>query len=65
MQELQSWVNAVAYGPPTGPSAWDGYAAAAVSQACVDSLRTGRAVDVPLEPRPELYADPRPLAGQT
>ena len=35
--ELQAWVD----GTP-GPSAWDGYAAAAVAEAAVQSLETGR-----------------------
>jgi myo-inositol 2-dehydrogenase/D-chiro-inositol 1-dehydrogenase len=52
--ELQAWVDAG--GEPTGPDAWDGYAAAAVCEATVESLRTGRAVDVALGARPELYA---------
>jgi myo-inositol 2-dehydrogenase/D-chiro-inositol 1-dehydrogenase len=51
-RELQAWVA----GAAGGPDAWDGYAAAAVSEACVESLRTGRTVDVALEPRPALYA---------
>ena len=41
--ELQDWVNAVSRGEPTGPTAWDGYAAAAVSEAAVVSLREGGA----------------------
>jgi myo-inositol 2-dehydrogenase/D-chiro-inositol 1-dehydrogenase len=60
IHELQSWVGAIAAGRPSGASAWDGYAAAVVSEACLDSLATGRAVTVRLETRPELYAD----AGQ-
>ena len=31
---------------PSGPSAWDGYAAAAVCEAAVASLESGRPVDV-------------------
>ena len=41
--ELQAWAD----GTP-GPSARDGYAAAAVAEAAVQSLETGRPVDVPL-----------------
>jgi myo-inositol 2-dehydrogenase/D-chiro-inositol 1-dehydrogenase len=44
-RELQSWVD----GGPTGSDAWDGYAAAAVCEAAVESLHSGRTVDVHLE----------------
>ena len=40
--ELQEWVDAVAAGRgATGPSSWDGYAAAVVSDAAVEALRSG------------------------
>jgi myo-inositol 2-dehydrogenase / D-chiro-inositol 1-dehydrogenase len=49
LQELQTWVTALAAGgEPTGPAAWDGYAASAVAEAAVESLRTGAPVDVEL-----------------
>ncbi|RDH80078.1 inositol 2-dehydrogenase [Mycolicibacterium moriokaense] len=49
--ELQRWVDAVLAGGETGnyvdgPDAWDGYAAAAVCEAGVESLHTGKAVEV-------------------
>jgi myo-inositol 2-dehydrogenase / D-chiro-inositol 1-dehydrogenase len=45
--EVQTWVNAVRSGVNVdGPGAWDGYAAAAVCEAGVESLATGRPVDV-------------------
>jgi myo-inositol 2-dehydrogenase / D-chiro-inositol 1-dehydrogenase len=45
--EVQTWVNAVRSGVNVdGPAAWDGYAAAAVCEAGVESLATGRPVDV-------------------
>jgi myo-inositol 2-dehydrogenase / D-chiro-inositol 1-dehydrogenase len=54
--QFQSWTDAVrARGGPAGPSAWDGYAAAAVVDACVESLRSGRRAEVRLADRPELY----------
>jgi len=55
-RELQQWVDAVLAGSPTGPSAWDGHRATVTAAACVESLRTGRTVAVPAEPRPALYA---------
>lgn len=49
--ELQRWVHAVSAGGATGnyvdgPSAWDGYAAAAVCEAGVQSLHTGLPTEV-------------------
>ncbi len=49
LNELQAWVAAIARGEePSGPSAWDGYAAAAVCEAAVASLERGGPVDVVL-----------------
>ncbi len=53
--ELQDWVDSVAAGAPTGPSAWDGYAATVVADACLEALRTGERVPVSLGHRPALY----------
>jgi myo-inositol 2-dehydrogenase/D-chiro-inositol 1-dehydrogenase len=53
--ELTDWVDAVADGGPRGPTAWDGYAASAVADACLESLASGRTVDVRLAERPALY----------
>jgi myo-inositol 2-dehydrogenase / D-chiro-inositol 1-dehydrogenase len=54
--ELQEWVDAVAGAGDLGPSSWDGYAAAAVSDAALEALRTGTRVPVALADRPDLYA---------
>jgi myo-inositol 2-dehydrogenase/D-chiro-inositol 1-dehydrogenase len=54
--ELQEWVNAVAAGGSTGPSSWDGYAAAVVTDACVEAFRTGQKVQVSLPDKPALYS---------
>ncbi len=40
--ELRAWIA----GKPGGPTAWDGYAATAVAEAAVASLRTGQTVRV-------------------
>jgi myo-inositol 2-dehydrogenase / D-chiro-inositol 1-dehydrogenase len=54
--ELQEWVHALSGGgQPLGPSAWDGYAAAVVSDAAVEALRTGGRVEVALAEKPKLY----------
>ena len=52
--ELQEWADSLA-GPPVGPTAWDGYAAAVVSDAAVTALRTGERVPVTMTPKPALY----------
>lgn len=50
--EVQRWVDAVSSGTNVdGPTAWDGYAAAAVCEAGVRSLETGEEVAVPLAER--------------
>jgi myo-inositol 2-dehydrogenase / D-chiro-inositol 1-dehydrogenase len=54
--ELQEWLNAVAAGTSAGPAAWDGYAAAAVTDAALEALRTGQRVPVTMAERPEFYA---------
>jgi myo-inositol 2-dehydrogenase/D-chiro-inositol 1-dehydrogenase len=54
--ELQEWLNAVAAGSAVGPSSWDGYAAAAVTDAALEALRTGQRTAVSMPERPEFYA---------
>ena len=58
--ELQEWVDALASSAgPTGPSSWDGYAAAVISDAAVEALRSGRRAAVELRDKPDLYAKER------
>ncbi|MEU5317269.1 Gfo/Idh/MocA family oxidoreductase [Streptomyces sp. NPDC021056] len=54
-RELQVWVDATRRGEVTGPSTWDGYAAAAVCEAGVRALNEGGRVQVELVERPPLY----------
>jgi myo-inositol 2-dehydrogenase/D-chiro-inositol 1-dehydrogenase len=54
-RELEALVRAVAAGPDHGPSAWDGYAANAVADACLESLASGAPASVGLVERPPLY----------
>ncbi|MEU9154841.1 Gfo/Idh/MocA family oxidoreductase [Streptomyces sp. NPDC048417] len=54
-REVQAWADATRRGETTGPSVWDGYAAAAVCEAGVLSQREGRRVRVELIERPALY----------
>jgi myo-inositol 2-dehydrogenase/D-chiro-inositol 1-dehydrogenase len=49
LNELQAWIHTIGRGvEPEGPVAYDGYAAAAVCEAAVASLESGRPVDVAL-----------------
>jgi len=54
--ELQDWLKAVAVGSSTGPSSWDGYAATAAVESCLEALRTGERTAVSLAERPDFYA---------
>lgn len=54
--ELQEWVDCLTRGgEPEGPTAWDGLAAAAVTDAIHRALATGAAETVSLPERPALY----------
>ena len=57
--EFQEWIDALAAGGATGPSAWDGYAAAVVSDSALEAARTGARAAVTLRDKPDLYAKPR------
>src|SRR5215467_4013554 len=54
--ELQDWLKAVAAGSWTGPSSWDGYAATAAVESCLEALRTGDRTAVSLPECPDFYA---------
>ena len=54
--EFQEWIDAIRDGGTFGPSAWDGYAAAVVSDAATGSLRDRIRTTVKLGAKPELYA---------
>ncbi|WLW50590.1 Gfo/Idh/MocA family protein [Streptomyces sp. YU58] len=54
-RELQAWVDATRDDRVTGPSVWDGYAAAAVCEAGVRALEEGGRVEVELVERPAMY----------
>ncbi len=53
--QIQRWVNAVKVGTIDGPSAWDGYLAAAAVEAGVQALHSGDKVAVHIESRPDFY----------
>ncbi|WP_304453361.1 Gfo/Idh/MocA family protein [Nocardiopsis sp. YSL2] len=55
--EFQTWADEVAAGTPTtGPNAWDGYAAAVVTDAAVRALHSGGVVETGIKARPAFYA---------
>ncbi|WP_328364299.1 Gfo/Idh/MocA family oxidoreductase [Streptomyces sp. NBC_00445] len=55
--EFREWIASVEAGTePTGPSAWDGYAATVISNATVEALTSGRIVDTGMKPRPAFYS---------
>ena len=53
--ELQDFIDGCAAGAPTGPSAWDGYAAAIAADACVQAQTTGGVVPIRMPDRPAFY----------
>ncbi len=53
--EFQEWVDGVRDGGTYGPSSYDGYAAAVVSDAAVEALHSGDRIAVKLVDKPALY----------
>lgn len=54
--EFREWIAGIAVGvEPTGPSAWDGYAATVITGATVEALESGHVVATDLKPRPAFY----------
>lgn len=53
--ELVAWVASIRSGRPVGASAWDGYMANVVADACVRSEREGRRVAIERPDRADLY----------
>ena len=54
--EMQAWVAAAALGTAAGPSTWDGYAATVVADAGLESLSSGRRIQIVADERPALYS---------
>ncbi|GAB2784885.1 Gfo/Idh/MocA family protein [Streptomyces daliensis] len=55
-REVRHWADATRRGETTGPTAWDGYAAAAVCEAGVRAQATGQRTEVTMIERPAFYA---------
>ncbi len=54
-QELNAWIQGLGCGQLTGPSAWDGYMATLIAEACIQSVSSGAAVEVPGPEKPAMY----------
>jgi myo-inositol 2-dehydrogenase/D-chiro-inositol 1-dehydrogenase len=54
--QIQRWVNAAKLGKIDGPSAWDGYLAAAAVEAGLEALRSGNKVSANYKPKPDFYS---------
>jgi myo-inositol 2-dehydrogenase/D-chiro-inositol 1-dehydrogenase len=54
-QQLQAWADSLRTEVPVGASAWDGYAASLVAEACVEAAETGRTVHIRPLHAPQLY----------
>jgi myo-inositol 2-dehydrogenase / D-chiro-inositol 1-dehydrogenase len=55
--EFQAWIDAVAAGGTTGPSAWDGYAATVACDTGLAALHSGQREPVVMRERPDLYKE--------
>jgi len=53
--EMQAWIDGLRAGRVCSPSAWDGYTATAVANACIAALDTDGSVQVELPECPALY----------
>lgn len=53
--QIQRWVDATRSGTIDGPSAWDGYLAAAAVEAGLVALKTGERAEVSYQPMPKFY----------
>ncbi|MBL1420662.1 MAG: Gfo/Idh/MocA family oxidoreductase [Alphaproteobacteria bacterium] len=53
--EIAMWAEAARHGGVTGPSAWDGYAIQAVSDAAIKSADSGDVVELNIGDKPSIY----------
>lgn len=57
-QEFREWIVAASQGTATGPSTWDGYAAALTADAALRAASSGRLERVAMIAKPALYEAP-------
>ena len=63
-EEFRVWIGDIAAGrEPSGPSSWDGYAAAVVADRCITALGKGGWTPVLLRERPDFYPPVGKAAG--
>lgn len=55
--EAKAWVDSLQKGVASGPSAWDGYVAMIVADACIESAKSGKAVTIEIPETPKIYAN--------
>lgn len=53
--EVQGWIDALQQGGATGPTAWDGYTALVVAEACIQAAHSGQPQSVTLPAQPAFY----------
>lgn len=53
--ELQDFIDGIKVRSLTGPTSWDGFAAAVASDACVKAQESGEIVPIQMPPRPPFY----------
>jgi myo-inositol 2-dehydrogenase/D-chiro-inositol 1-dehydrogenase len=53
--QMDAWIASLSGTPNDGASAWDGYRAIGVTEACLQASRSGERVAVPAEDKPAFY----------
>lgn len=53
--EAREWVYSLQIGTASGPSAWDGYVAMIIADACVESAKSGQPVAIEIPEQPTIY----------
>ncbi|MBX9455891.1 MAG: Gfo/Idh/MocA family oxidoreductase [Rhizobium sp.] len=53
--QMEAWIASLSGKPNDGASAWDGYRAIRVTEACLEAWRSGDRIAVPVEDRPGFY----------
>ena len=53
--EAREWIHSLQNGTASGPSAWDGYVAMIIADACVESAKSGQAVAIKIPKKPAIY----------
>jgi myo-inositol 2-dehydrogenase/D-chiro-inositol 1-dehydrogenase len=54
--QMQAWIDSLSGKASDGASAWDGYRAIRITEACLEAVRSGSRIEIPAEERPSFYA---------